>query len=193
MALLSNPRFRVLVVAGFGLALLTMNDAFVYLVLQRRMGFGISYFPLLFVVTALLYMLLAIPFGRLADRFGRGRVFIGGYAVLALVYASLLLPAIGPLQVIVTLGLLGAYYAMTDGVLAALASAILPSELRGSGLGLLGTATGVARLIASVLFGVLWTFWDVTGAVTAFLVGLVLLTVIGGLILSRRLTSPTNA
>ena len=40
-------------------------------------------FPLLFVGTALVYMLLAVPAGRLADRVGRGRVFVGGYALLA--------------------------------------------------------------------------------------------------------------
>ena len=52
-----------------------------------------------------------------------------------------------------TLGLLGAYYAATDGVLMALGSAVVPDEVRGSGLALLGSATSVARLFASVAFG----------------------------------------
>ena len=39
------------------------------------------------------------------------------------------------------MALLGGYYAATDGVLAALASGILPSAPRGSGLALLATAT----------------------------------------------------
>ena len=41
-----------------------------------------SFFPLLFVGTALVYMLLAVPAGRLADRIGRGKVFLGGYVLL---------------------------------------------------------------------------------------------------------------
>ena len=45
------------------------------------------------------------------------------------------------------LGLLGAYYAATDGVLMALASAVVPDELRASGLALLVTATSIARLL----------------------------------------------
>ena len=52
-------------------------------------------FPLLFVGTALAFMLLAVPVGRLADRIGRGRVFLGGYVLLLPVYASLLAPAAG--------------------------------------------------------------------------------------------------
>jgi MFS family permease len=185
MALLSDRRFRRLVLVGSGLGLLTMSDAFVYLVLQRRLGFGISFFPLLYVVTAILYMVLAIPFGRLADRFGRGRVFVAGYVVLAVVYGSLLLPAVGPIQVFISLGLLGAYYAMTDGVLTALASGMLAPEVRGSGLGILGTATSLMRLFASVLFGLIWTVWDVTGAVGVFLVGLVICIVIAAATLGR--------
>ena len=185
MALLADPRFRRLVIVGSGLGLLTMSDAFVYLVLQRRLGFGISFFPLLYVVTAIIYMVLAIPFGRLADRFGRGRVFVTGYVVLAVVYGSLLLPAVGPIQVFVSLGLLGAYYAMTDGVLTALASGMLAPEVRGSGLGILGTATSLMRLVASVLFGLIWTLWDVSGAVGVFLVGLAIFIVIAAVTLGH--------
>ena len=186
LALLTRPEFRQLILVGSGLALLTISDAFVYLILQRRFDFGIQLFPLLFVGTAFAYMLLAVPFGRLADRYGRGRVFVAGYGVLALVYASLLVPVLGPAQVVVSVVLLGAYYAMTDGVLAALASAILPADVRGTGLGVLASATNLMRLFASVLFGLAWTLWDVSGAVTVFLAGLLVLTVLGGRLLSRE-------
>ena len=71
------------------------------------------------------------------------------------------------------LGLLGAYYAATDGVLMALGSAIVPDEIRGSGLALLGTATSVARLVASLAFGALWTVWGLDAAFIVFGVGLV--------------------
>lgn len=189
VSVLAEPRFRLLVLVGSGLGLLTVSDAFIYLVLQRRLDFNIGFFPLLYVATAIVYMVLAAPIGQLADRLGRGRVFVAGYVVLAVVYASLLLPGIGPFQIVVTLGLLGAYYAMTDGVLAALASGVLPPEVRGSGLGILGTATSLARLVASVLFGLLWTLWDVTGAVGAFLVSLVICTLIAAVLLGKEYMS----
>ena len=67
--------------------------------------------------------------------------------------------------------LLGLYYAATDGVLMALASATLPPSLRGSGLALLVTSTSLGRLMASILFGMLWTWYDVETAIAVFAVG----------------------
>jgi MFS family permease len=130
-------------------------------------------FPLLFVGSSATYMLLAVPMGRLADRIGRGRVLVGGYVLLVAVYAALLLPMGGWLLLVAVLGLLGAYYAATDGVLMALGSAVVPDELRGSGLALLGTATSIARLVASLLFGALWTLWGIHTAILCFGVALV--------------------
>jgi MFS family permease len=184
-SLLRAPRFRVLVLIGTALSLATMSDGLLYLGLQRRLNFGVGFFPLLYVTTALIYMLLAIPIGRLADRFGRGRVFVGGYALLLLVYTSLLLPTIGLFEVFVYLVLFGAYYAATDGVLMALASTILPPDLRTRGLALLTTATSLSRLFASVLFGLLWTWWGVEMAVSLFAVALIVAILFTAITLAR--------
>jgi len=73
----------------------------------------------------------------------------------------------------VVLALLGTYYAATDGVLMAMGSKYVPEELRGSGLALLGTATSITRLLASVLFGVLWTWLGLEVALTLFATGLI--------------------
>lgn len=172
LGLLRRRGFAGLVAAAGLLGLATLSDGFVFLQLQRRLELSAGLFPLLYVGGALVYMLLAIPAGRLADRYGRRRVFLGGYGLLLLLYALLLLPSLGPLELGLALLLLGAYYAATDGVLAALASAALPDDLRGSGLALLATAGGLARLLASVLFGALWTFIDAPGALAVFLAAL---------------------
>lgn len=174
VGLLGAPRFRALVLAGAALALATVSDGFIYLALQRRLNFAVGFFPLLYVATASVYFLLAMPAGRLADRVGRGRVFVAGYGLLLLTYTALLLPDLGPAMVAVYVALLGAYYAATDGVLTALASALLPADLRSSGLALLATATSLARLFASVLFGALWTWQGMETAVIVFGVGLLL-------------------
>lgn len=184
--LVRAPRFRGLLVIGSALSLATVSDSFLYLSLQEQLDFNIGFFPLLFVATALVYMLLAVPIGRMADRLGRGRVFVAGYAVLAMAYATLLVPNAIAFQVVLTLTLLGAYYAMTDGVLQALASSMIPEDLRASGLGLLATATGLSRLSASIIFGVVWTFWGIQVAVAIFLLGLIVLFVIAASALGGR-------
>jgi MFS family permease len=174
LALLRRPRFRVLVAAAAGLGLVTIADAFVYLALQRRAQFPPSFLPLLYVATSLVYLALAVPAGRLADRAGRGRVLVGGYAALAVVYVALLTSAEGPVLVAGSLLLFGAYYACTDGVMSALATADLPEETRGAGLGLLGTGAALAGLVGSVLFGSLWLVLGLRPALLAFLAGLTL-------------------
>ena len=102
-------------------------------------------------------MLLAAPLGPLLGPLRPRRVLIGGYVVLLAVYCILLPPSAGTRRCSLVLALLGTYYAATDGVLMAMGSMHVPEELRGSGLALLGTATSITRLFASILFGVLWT------------------------------------
>jgi len=166
--LLRGREFRALAIAGAALGLATASDGFIYLMLHEQVDFSNSLFPLLATGTALLYMLLAAPLGRLADKVGRGRVLVGGYLMLLGVYCLLLVPGLGAASLLVVLAMLGTYYAATDGVLMAMGSAHLPESLRGSGLALLGTATSIARLVASIAFGTLWTLFGIQTAIALF-------------------------
>jgi MFS family permease len=170
-----------------------MSDAFLYLALQRHLDLAPMTFPLLFVGASLAYMLLAVPIGRLADRVGRGRVFLAGYALLLPVYASLLLPAAGLPALALGLGLVGASYAATDGVLAALASASLEEEVRGSGLAVLTTATNLARFLASVTFGALWTWAGLATAVMACGIALAAAILVTAAVLVATREQPAHA
>jgi MFS family permease len=183
--LLATRRFQGLLVAGAPLALFTISDGFLYLGIQRHLDFDERFLPLLFMGTALAYMLLAIPVGRVADRLGRGRVFVGGYMLLLPVYASLLLPPVGIAVLPFYLLLVGCYYAATDGVLMALASTLLPERLRGSGLALLVTATSLGRLFSSMILGAIWTWVGLEAAVLTFGIGLLLAMLLAGILLGR--------
>ncbi|MCB0080521.1 MAG: MFS transporter [Caldilineaceae bacterium] len=185
LSLLAQPQFRRLVIIGSALALVTVSDGLLYLTLQRRLGLTTSFFPLLFVITAFIYMLLAIPVGRLADRLGHKRTFLAGYAVLALVYTVLLLPVNVYVAAGAMLLLLGIYYAATDGVLMALASGLLPPHLRSTGLALLTTGTGVARLLASTLYGAVWNWVGAEQALLVYIGGIVLVLVAASASLKR--------
>src|SRR5262249_54225542 len=115
-AAFASRRFRALVVAGGVLGLLPASDALISLVLQRRGGVPPTFFPLLFVGTAVVYLLLALPAGRLADRWGRHRVFLAGHGLVLGIYVILLAPAVPVAAVAACVALLGAYYATTGGV-----------------------------------------------------------------------------
>lgn len=168
LEVVGTPRYRALLIAAGALALATASDAFLFLVLQDKLDLSLGLFPLLFVGMTGVYMLLAVPIGRIADRIGRGRVLLGGYVLLLGVYGALLTPLDGALLVVLALTLMGAFYAATDGVLAAFGSAIVPEAVRGSGLALLNTTTGVMKLLSSIAFGALWTLTSTETALAVF-------------------------
>ncbi|MCP2329010.1 MFS family permease [Hamadaea flava] len=164
-ALAADPRARRLTAAGCVLGLATIGDGFVYLLLQRRSGLAIGWFPMLAVGTNLTYLLLAGLAGATADRLGRQRVLLGGYVLLAAIYLVLATPWQGTPMIAIVLLLNGAFYASTDGVLMALAGPVLPQTLRTTGLAMIQTGQAVAYLGSSVLFGLVWQRWDTTTAV----------------------------
>ena len=105
--------------------------------LQREVGFNAGLFPLLYVGTAGSYLLCAVPAGRLADRIGCRTAFLGGYLFLAAAYVVAMQSEPGVGAVALCLLLLGGHYALTDGVLMALTSGLLPPARRGTGFAVL--------------------------------------------------------
>jgi hypothetical protein len=151
----ATPRLRRLLLVAGGLALLTIGDGFVYLALLETGGFATHWFPLLFVGTNVAYLLLALPLGRVADRHGRARVLVLGHLALAAAYACAAVPIAGAATTVVSLLLLGTFYAATDGVLAAVAGRLVP-DARATSIAAAQTVVAIARMVASAGFGVLW-------------------------------------
>jgi len=168
-SLFGSSRFTMLTVCGLLLAVGTVGDGFIYLILQKKGGTNSGFLPLYYVATATSYMLFSIPAGICADRIGRRPVFLSGYALLGLIYILLLsLHVIGPATQVCCLLLLGMYYAGTEGVLMAMASAVIPAELRTSGLAVLVTAIALGKMGSSLLFGWFWDNYGVDFAIVAF-------------------------
>ncbi len=152
----AGPMRRVLAAAGI-LGLLTIGDGFVYLVLQARSNFAAQWFPLLYVGTNLAFLLFAIPLGRLSDRVGRARVFVFGHLGLLAAYVTAALPVAGVAATLLCLVFLGAFYAATDGVLAALAAQLTTPTTHATGIAAAQTVVALSRFVAAVGFGILWT------------------------------------
>jgi predicted MFS family arabinose efflux permease len=181
-------RFKILVVCGTALALVTVSDGFVYLLLQQKSGTDATFVPLFFVVTAASYMLFSVPVGVLADRVGRIGIFTGGYAVLAVLYVLLFsVSSLGPATQFICLSLLGLYYAGTEGVLMAAASSVLTQPRRATGLAIIATCIGLAKLASSLLFG--WSAQSYGMSVSVAIFGSALLLVLLGAVAFLRVTN----
>ncbi|MEV5750398.1 MFS transporter [Actinoallomurus sp. NPDC052308] len=174
LALLRGRDLRRLSICALLLGLATVSDSFVYLVLQHRFDVPVQWFALLPLGTAAAFLTLTVPLGRLADRLGRWRVFLGGHVLLLAAYGLLLTSWHFAAMPYVVLALHGTFYAATDGVLMAAAAATVPSGLRSSGLALVQTGQATARFVCSLAFGAAWTAWGDRTALTATTLALAL-------------------
>ena len=143
-------------------------------------------------MTAISFMALAIPAGQLADRVGKVPVLLAGHALLFVVYAVLLMTSVGIPLLILCLLALGGYFAATEGVLTALAGAVLPEQLQASGIGILITVVSLGRLLSSVAFGALWFAIGLHSAVLIFAAALLLAMAVAAPLLIRAQRQPLH-
>jgi MFS family permease len=179
--LFASPYFVALAGCGLLLSIGTVADGFIYLVLLKKSGTNSGFLPLFYVATAASYALFSFPAGLCADRFGRGLIFLGGYAVLGIIYLLLLfMPTVGLPAQVGCLLLLGLYYAGTEGVLMAMASVAVPPAARASGLAVLATAIALGKMGSSLLFGWMWDAYDVRPTIIMFVAILMAATLVAG-------------
>nr|WP_042177636.1 MFS transporter [Kibdelosporangium sp. MJ126-NF4]CEL12729.1 Permeases of the major facilitator superfamily [Kibdelosporangium sp. MJ126-NF4]CTQ93489.1 Permeases of the major facilitator superfamily [Kibdelosporangium sp. MJ126-NF4] len=173
MGLLRDRKFRRATIAAAILGLVTISDAFVFVVLQKVSDIPVGFLPLLPLGTAAVFLLGAAPMGRMADRLGRWKVFFAGHVLLLVTYAMLLVPDGGFVAVAVALAAHGLFYACTDGVLSAYASTFVPADLRATGLATIQTGQALTRMVSSVVFGVMLAAMAMSTAVVALVAVLV--------------------
>ena len=190
--LLKDRRFAPLLIAAAGLSIASVSDALIYVGLQRTIDFEPAVFPLLYVITAVAFMGLAIPVGQLADRIGKVPVLLVGHALLFIVYGVLLLTSVGYAALILCLLALGGYFAATEGVMTALAGAVLPEKLQASGIGILITVVSLGRLLSSVAFGALWFTLGLEEAVLIFAAALLVAMAVAAPLLYRAQRTPLH-
>ncbi|MDY3092503.1 MAG: MFS transporter [Erysipelotrichaceae bacterium] len=118
-------------------------------------GFDATSVILLYFIYNVTASLLAIPFGRMSDRFGRKNILITGYIIFAVVYFGFGI-ADTKMGFMLLFMLYGIYTATTAGVERALITDIAPANLKGTMLGLQQTIVGISLFFASIIFGFLW-------------------------------------
>ena len=133
------------------------NSSNAFLLLKsQELGFTTPQVILLYLVFNVSASVLAIPAGKLSDRFGRSKILVPGYLIYGLVYLGFALISSRPATVLLFIAY-GAYNALIGGAERAFIAENAPERLRGTVLGLYGMLQGVGLLLASMIAGVLWT------------------------------------
>jgi MFS family permease len=126
---------------------------------------NILFLPLIWGFFHIIKALLSTPLGALSDRVGRKRIINAGWAIYSFVYIAFALLVFLPasLQIAATFVLFSVYalfYAFTEGAEKAFVADIVKDEQRGTAFGLFNFAIGLGALPASVIFGLLYSFFD---------------------------------
>jgi MFS family permease len=126
---------------------------------------NILFLPLVWAFFHIIKVVFSTPLGALSDRIGRKVVIIIGWTIYALVYISFALLVFLPpnWQIIATFALFAIYalfYAFSEGAEKALVADMVAEGQRGSAFGMYNFAIGLGALPASIIFGILYSFFD---------------------------------
>ena len=120
------------------------------------LGIAPFWIPLLWSALHGVKVVSSLVGGDLSDRLGRRALIAAGWIIYAVVYASFALFESTPAVVAMFL-FYGLYFGLTEGVEKAWIADIAPAAARGTAFGVYYAALGIGSLIASLLFGWLWT------------------------------------
>ena len=148
------PKFYLFLAIIFIFTLGNSTDALL-LVKANEVGVKVAFIPLVYLVTSIVSVLLAIPLGSLSDRIGKERILVAGFLIYAIVYYGF--GVTGSVATIIFLfALYGLYSAATDGIQKAFISDMIDSNKQGTGLGIYNALLGITLLPASLIAGILY-------------------------------------
>ena len=146
--------FYLFLVIIFIFTLGNSTDALL-MVKANEVGVKVAFIPLVYLITSIVSVLLAIPVGSLSDKIGKEKILITGFLIYAIVYYGF--GVTGNTGTIVALfALYGFYSAATDGIQKAFISDITDKNKQGTGMGIYNALLGITLLPASLIAGVLY-------------------------------------
>jgi MFS family permease len=139
----------------FLFALGNASDAFLLLRLSDT-GIDAFWIPLLWAALHVVKVVSSLAGGELSDRLGRRQLIGAGWLFYAAVYAGFALVD-DPAWLIGIFLSYGIYFGLTEGVEKAWIADLAPANARGTAFGFYNATIGMGALLASVIFGVIWT------------------------------------
>jgi MFS family permease len=147
-------KFYLFLVIVFVFTLGNSTDALL-MVKANEVGVKVAFIPLVYMITSVVAVLLAIPVGSLSDRIGKEKIMIAGYLIYAIVYYGFGVTShVG--AIVALFAMYGLYSAATDGIQKAFISDITDKNRQGTGLGIYNALIGITLLPASLIAGILY-------------------------------------
>jgi MFS family permease len=142
------------------------TDAFLLLKLTEVAG-SARYIPLIWAALHVVKASVSLVGGSWSDSIGRRSVIAIGWVVYAAVYVGFATAnTLGPL--LAWFLVYGLYFGLTEGTEKALIADLAPVPARGFAFGVYNAVLGVGALVASVVFGLVWSAF---GPAVAFGIG----------------------
>ena len=139
----------------FLFALGNASDAFLLLRLSDT-GIEAFWIPLLWAALHVVKVIASLAGGELSDRLGRVHLIAAGWLFYAAVYAGFALVE-SPAWLVGIFLSYGIYFGLTEGVEKAWIADLAPANARGTAFGFYNATIGIGALLASVIFGIIWT------------------------------------
>ncbi len=143
----------------------TYSYAFV-LLKAVNLGVDVGAVPLVYATLNVATVLVAIPFGMVADRIGAKKVLLIAYFFFLVTTLGSLMVNSGIIYAYAIAFGFGMFLGTSDTVQRVLVPALVPGEFRGAGYALYYLVLGVSALAANVVFGTLWNYVSVEAAYT---------------------------
>lgn len=149
-----SGRYYFFLVIIFVFTLGNSTDALL-LVKANELGIELAFIPLVYLITNVVSVIMAIPVGILSDRIGKEKVLLVGYSLYAFVYYGFGVST-SKGAIIALFALYGLYSATTDGIQKAFVSDMTDKNKKGTGLGIYNALIGITLLPASIIAGYLY-------------------------------------
>jgi MFS family permease len=151
----TNRQFALLLVISGIFGLGAFNFSFV-LLRASDLGVAKEMIPLVYAVINVFHTVIGIPAGILADRVGKEKVLILGYAIFAASSILMILLSGNSLYAYVFAAVFGLYAGVYETVQRAVVPRFVPSDLRGTAFGVFNLVLGGCFLVSNFAFGYIW-------------------------------------
>jgi MFS family permease len=150
----SSKQYKFLITGLLAFTLFNSSDAFLLLSIKSK-GFSDTYMIGIYIFYNLVYAVISLPVGMIADKFGLARTLIIGLIVFAIVYFFMGF-ALVSWQFIILFGFYALYAAATEGISKALISNIAEKDKTATAIGFYTSFASIFTMLASSLAGLIW-------------------------------------